>query len=98
MIQTVTFLILTVLSAAALAGILLLAAYCVIARIRKNINPKRIVCLKKTAIFFAVAIILNAGLATLSQFTASTPHIVDENGKTPENSIAELIKLELNGR
>ena len=33
-----------------------------------------------------------------SQLTASTPRIVDGNGNTPENSIAELIKLELNGR
>ncbi|HRR89414.1 MAG TPA: alpha/beta hydrolase [Eubacteriales bacterium] len=43
-------------------------------------------------------IALNTGLVTVSQFTASTPRIVDENGNTPENSIAELIKLELNGR
>jgi len=98
MIQTVMFLILTVLSAAALAGILFLAANCAIARIRKRTNTKRIVCLKKTAIFFAVAMILNAGLITLSQLTASTPRIVDGNGNMPENSIAELIKLELNGR
>jgi pimeloyl-ACP methyl ester carboxylesterase len=98
MIQTVMFLILTVLSAAALAGILLLAANCVIARIRKRTNPKRIGRLKKTAIFFAMTMILNTGLITLSQFTASTPRIVDGNGNVPENSIAELIELELNGR
>jgi pimeloyl-ACP methyl ester carboxylesterase len=98
MIQTVIFLILTVLSVAALAGVLLQAANCAIARIRKNTNTKRIVCLKKTAIFFAVAFILNAELITLSQLTASTPRIVDGNGNTPENSVAELIKLELNGR
>jgi pimeloyl-ACP methyl ester carboxylesterase len=54
--------------------------------------------LKKTMIFFAVTMILNAGLITLSQLTASTPRIVDENGNTPSNSIAELRELELNGR
>jgi len=98
MIQIVIFLILALLSAAALSGILLLAANCVIARIRKKTYPNRVICLKKTAIFFAVTMILNAGLITFSQLTASTPRIVDGNGNTPENSIAELIKLELNGR
>jgi len=98
MIQTVIFLILTVLSVFALAGILILAAYFAIARIRKKENPRQILRLKKTAMFFAVVMILNVGLITLSQLTASTPSIVDENGKTPKNSIAELRELELNGR
>jgi pimeloyl-ACP methyl ester carboxylesterase len=98
MIQTVIFLVLTVLSAVALAGILLLAANCVIARIRKKANPKQIIYIKKKAIFFAVTMLLNAGLDTFSQLTASTPRIVDGDGSTPENSIAELIELELNGR
>jgi pimeloyl-ACP methyl ester carboxylesterase len=98
MIQTVIFLILTVLSVFALAGILILTAYFAIARIRKKKNPRQLLRLKKTAIFFAVVMILNMGLITLSQLTASTPSIVDENGKTPKNSIAELRELELNGR
>jgi len=98
MIQTVIFFILTVLSAVALAGILLLSASCVIARIRAKTNPKQLMRLKKTTLFFAVTMILNVGLITLSQLTASTPRIVDENGNTPENSIAELRELELNGR
>jgi pimeloyl-ACP methyl ester carboxylesterase len=97
-IQTVIFFILTVLSVAALAVILLLSAYCVIARIRKKTNPKQLIRLKRTAIFFAVTMILNAGLITLSQLTAFTPRIIDENGNTPENSIAELRELELNSR
>jgi len=42
--------------------------------------------------------ILNVGLISFSQFTASTPQIVDENGSTPKNRIAELRKIELNGR
>jgi pimeloyl-ACP methyl ester carboxylesterase len=98
MIITVIFLILTVLSAAALAGILLLSAFCVIARIRKKEITKQLIRLKKTAVFFAAAMILNAGLIALSQLTAFTPRIADENGNTPKNSIAELIALELNGR
>ncbi|HHW00219.1 MAG TPA: alpha/beta hydrolase [Clostridiaceae bacterium] len=98
MIYTVIFLILTVLSSIALTGILFTAAYCVIAAIRKKTNPKQLIRLKKAAIFFAATMILNVGLIILSQFTASTPHIVDEKGNTPENSIAELRELELNGR
>ncbi|NLL85521.1 MAG: alpha/beta hydrolase [Syntrophomonadaceae bacterium] len=98
MLQIILFLILTVLSLLALAGILLLSAYCVIARIRKRTNSKQLNRLKKTAVFFFLAMILNLGLITLSQLTASTPPIVDENGNTPKNSIAELRELELNGR
>jgi pimeloyl-ACP methyl ester carboxylesterase len=91
MIQTVIFLILTVLSVISLVWILLLSAYCAVAR-------KQLIRLKKTAVFFAALMILNAGLIILSQLTASAPHIVDGNGNTPENSISELRELELNGR
>lgn len=98
MTQTVIFLISTALSVVALAGILFLSAYYVIARIREKTNAKQLVRLKKTAVFFVVAMMLNVGLIAFSQLTASTPPVVDENGNTPENSIAELIKLELNGR
>ncbi len=98
MIQTIIFIILTVLSLIALAGILLLSAYCIIASIMKKSNAKQLIHLKRVAIFLAIMTILNAGLITFSQLTASTPSIVDGNGNTPQNSIAELIKLELNGR
>lgn len=54
--------------------------------------------IKNAALFFAVTIILNAALIVFSQLTASTPPITDEDGNTPENSIAELIEIELNGR
>lgn len=98
MILTVAFFILTFLALIALAGGLFLAAYCLIARLRKKNKPEQLIRLKKTAVFFAAAVILNAGLLVISQLSASTPRIVDENGKTPENSIAELRELELNGR
>jgi pimeloyl-ACP methyl ester carboxylesterase len=98
MVQTVVFFILTVSAVVAYIVGLLLSVYCIIARIREKSKPKQLIVLKKTALFFALALILNAGLITLSQFTASTPRIVDENGNTPENSIAELRVLELNGR
>ncbi|RCX21098.1 pimeloyl-ACP methyl ester carboxylesterase [Anaerobacterium chartisolvens] len=98
MIQTIAFFILIILSVIAFVGVVILSAYRAIAHIRKKTNPKQIIRLKKTAIFLAVAVILNIGLVTLSQFTASTPRIVNENGNTPANSIAELTELELNGR
>ena len=98
MIQTVIFIVLAVMSVIALAGTLLLSAYIVLARIRKKKNPEQLLRLKKTAIFFAVVMILEVGWITLSQITTFTPRIVDENGNMPENSIAELIELELNGR
>ena len=98
MIQTIAFFILTILSVIAFVGVVILSAYRAIAHIRKKTNPKQLTRLKRTVLFFAMAMILNAGLITLSQFTAFTPRITDESGNTPANSIAELTELELNGR
>lgn len=92
MTQVIIFLILTVLAAIALIGMLLLLVYHVIARVRNKANPKQITRLKKTALFFAVVMTLNLGFVAFTQFTASTPRI------GAENSIAEMTKLELNGR
>ncbi|PKM73499.1 MAG: alpha/beta hydrolase [Firmicutes bacterium HGW-Firmicutes-16] len=97
MTQTILFLLLTVLAVVALAGVLFLSIYRIIALIRKKTNSKQVTRLKKTVIFLAVVMVLNVGLVTITQFTASTPRIVDENGNTPENSIAELIEIELGG-
>jgi len=98
MFQTVIFVILTVLAAASLAGLLLRSVSFLIARRRKKSSPKRLSRIKKTALLFTAAVVLNAGLIVLSQLSASTPRIVDENGNVPQNSIAELKKIELNGR
>jgi pimeloyl-ACP methyl ester carboxylesterase len=98
MIQIIVFSLLTVLSIAAFVGILLLSAQLLLARIRKKTKPGQRLRLKRTALLFAAAMVLNAGLVLLSQLTASTPRIADENGHTPENSIAELTALPLNGR
>lgn len=62
MIQTFAFFLLTFLVFVSFAGGLFLAAYCIIARLRKKTNPKQLTRLKKTAIVFAAAVILNAGL------------------------------------
>ena len=69
-----------------------------ISRPWEKTHPKQLVRLKKTAVFFAAALVLDAGLVAVSQLAASTPRIVDENGNTPENSIAELREIDLNGR
>jgi pimeloyl-ACP methyl ester carboxylesterase len=98
MIQTVLFIVLTMISICILIGILILVISYIISSIRKKTKPKQSIRLRKTAVFFIVVAIVNAGLLILSQFTASTPKIVDENGRKPDNSIAELIKVELNGR
>lgn len=98
MIQTIIFFILTILTGAACVGILLLSAYCAIAGLMNKTNTKQLITLKKMVMFLAIVMILNIGLVVFSQLTAFTPHIVDENGNIPENSIAELREVELNGR
>lgn len=98
MIQTISFLVLTLLSSIALIGFLILLLYHIISKAKKKTKPKQIAYLKKAAILFAVTMVLNVGLVIISQFTASTPVIRDESGDIPSNSIAELTEIELNGR
>lgn len=98
MIITILFLILTFISALSLSAILIASAIIAIKRIRKSESKKQTGFIKKVAVILAVSSVLNIGLIVVSQFTASTPQIVDENGNTPENSIAELLQVKLNGR
>lgn len=92
MTYIVAFFILTILSAVTLVGIVFLLICYGIAHIRKKANSKQLMYLKKTVVFFVAVVILNMGLIIISQFTASTPPI------DAENSISELIKIDLNGR
>ncbi len=98
MIQVMAFLVLTVLGFAVLVGICILVIRCIIASIGKRENPKQLSHLKRAATLFAALAILNTGLVALTQMAAFTPPIVDESGHSPENSIAELTEVELNGR
>jgi len=97
MIQTMIFVLLAFLAILALLGVVFLGILYLIGVIAKNPNPKWVVRIKKAGIIFAVIMALNIGLVAFSQITASTPDIRNENGNTPENSIAELIEVELNG-
>lgn len=98
MLYLILFLLLTALAVIALAGFVLMLLWRIVANICKKTNLKQLVLLKRTALFFAAVTVLNIGLIAVSQLTAATPRITDENGKTPPNSIAELTRLELNGR
>jgi pimeloyl-ACP methyl ester carboxylesterase len=98
MVQIIAFIVLTALSVAGLAGICILAIYRIVAQIVEKTNQKQLTRLKRAATVCAASLILNAGLVILTQITASTPRIADENGNTPENSVAELTAVELNGR
>ena len=92
MSQIVSFLVLTIVALVVLAVILfLLADYC-IAYVRSRATSSQITRLKKAVLCLAVLIALNGALIAVSQLTASTPPIQGEN------SIAELVEVELNGR
>ena len=65
---------------------------------RKRVSSKTAsVRLKKSAFLLAGLAVLMTILITLSQFTAHTPQILNENGTVQTNSIAELNQVELNG-
>ena len=61
-------------------------------------SPSGLFRMKCFAACTAAAVMLNAGLIALSQWTASTPAITDEQGNRPAGSIAELVRVDLNGR
>ena len=92
MILLFAFLLLTALAAIFLIAVLILAVLRMISAIRKKTIPRQTARLKKAALLLAGTLILNAGLVTVSQLTASTPKIAGETG------IAELTRVELNGR
>lgn len=66
---------------------------------RKNrAVQKRLAGLKRNTVLLAVNLILTGGIMLFSQLTANTPPILNDQGKTLAGSIAELRKVDLNGR
>lgn len=66
---------------------------------RKNrADQKRLAGLKRNTVLLAVNLILTGGIMIFSQLTAKTPSILDDQGKPLAGSIAELQKVNLNGR
>jgi len=98
MLYIILFFILIIIAVITLAVGLFQLFFRIIAQLRNIANPNQLTRLKSTALFFAVVMVMNFVLIAISQLTASTPRIIDENGKTPANSIAELTELKLNGR
>src|SRR5690554_5343596 len=92
MFQVSLFLTLTVLTILALMTTLVLGVRVLIAGGVSKTNIRLVVSLKKAASFCLALTFLNLGVVYVSQITASTPPI------NAENSIAELVKLDLNGR
>ena len=98
MVLTVLFLILTLLTAVFLIMLLIISVYSIVTHLLKKPNQKQVKNLKRVAICLGVSILCNGLLIPVSQFTAHTPTIRDEQGNIPENAVSELIKVELNGR
>lgn len=98
MILTVIFLLLTLLLAIVFVGFLAILISFIITAARKKPYSKKLRKLKKLSLLFVAVSVLNVGLVFISQLTAYTPDVCDDEGNTPENSISELIQVELNGR
>lgn len=98
MILTVIFLLLTLLLAIVFVGFLAILISFIITAARKKPYSKKLRKLKKLSLFFVAVSVLNVGLVFISQLTAYTPDVYDDEGNTPENNISELIQVELNGR
>ncbi|MGB4337589.1 MAG: alpha/beta hydrolase [Bacillota bacterium] len=98
MIETVLFVIVTLIAIVALVRALVLAAWVATHHARRRVNPDRVVDLRKAFGLAAAAVVVVVGLVVVSQLRAETPAILDASGKVPENSIAELVQVKLNGR
>lgn len=95
MIQLIAFLLLSLSGLGALAAVLFLTLSLFLTRGARTKIRNR---LKRAVLVLLTAVALNAGLILYSQQAAFTPPILDERGKIPENSIAQLTALDLNGR
>ena len=98
MFETILFLVLTLMSAITHFILIMISLRVLIRRLRNKSNSKQLKSLKKTGIFFATVMVINTALVFITQLTAYTPSIQDKDGKTPENSIVELLHVPLNGR
>lgn len=98
MIQTIAFLLLSILSIIAIVKLLTHLTCYIIDKVRRKSNPKHPTRIRKTAVFFIIVMVLNLALVIITQFAATTPDIRDDYGNTPADSIAELTQIELNGR
>lgn len=98
MIPIIAFLMLAITSVLSLAGMILLLILWFFKRVQNKSNSKHLMYFKRVSMVFGTTIILNIGLIDVTHILASTPRIVDEDGRIPEESIAELIELDLNGR
>ena len=80
---------------------LLLVINCVIIAVkhlRHSKKGKTLSHVRFTALLLCALLLLCAGFTAITQWNASTPAITDEQGNPVNNSIAELIQVELNGR
>lgn len=98
MIQIIIFTVLLLISALGLLTILFHCILFTINRIRKSKTNKILLRLKKTAIITGGAIVIMFGFTAFSHFSAKTPPILDSEGRALQGSIAELKKVNLNGR
>jgi len=98
MVQMIIFMLLTLIAIISAAAVIVFLIRRIIAFVRNKANPEQLISLKKSLVVFISAILQKVGFITVSQLTASTPDIIDENGNKPVNSIAELTRIELNGR
>lgn len=94
MVYLILFLMLTLMCAVGLIAVCVSAVRLAV----HGASPSSLLRLKRWAACSAAAVILNAGLIVLSQWTASTPAITDEQGNRPAGSIAELVRVDLGGR
>lgn len=98
MFYSIAFLILTLLAAITLVSLIVFLVIFLIAQIRKTIHPKQTKRVIGITIVFCAIILVNVFLVLVSQWSATTPSILDEDGNIVKNSIAELREIELNGR
>jgi len=98
MFYSIAFLILTLLAAITLVSLIVFLVIFLIAQIRKTIHPKQTKRVIGITIVFCAIILVNVFLVLVSQWSATTPSILDEDGNVVKNSIAELREIELNGR
>lgn len=98
MFKIILFLVLLLVNAISLITLLFHSIRCGICSIRHQDCQHALGSLQKNGIVFLCLMSVLVLYVTVTQLLASTPKIKDTNGNTVEGSIAQLEKVNLNGR
>lgn len=98
MIQVIIFAVIFLATVVSLIISLVLGTIWIIKKRKKVSLNKTLLRLKRSTVIFGCSLVLTIAFTAYSQIAADTPAILNSEGNVTKGSIAELRKVDLNGR